>query len=98
MTDRADETEWWLARLQDAYVYARKQKLRELNGDRRSEWSGDGLHTWSHIWGGLDALCPRWLLAEMADAPELLAISPKQLRDAAEADALDEFVARIRHA
>lgn len=85
----------WFSLLEGIYAYEKQGRLRELNGDRPKEWSGDGLHIRSHLWGQLDATRPVWLSDAMAEAPELLAISPSQLRTAAYADATDEFVARL---
>jgi len=89
------DEERWIERLTGLYEYAKKGVLRTLNGDRPKEWNGEGLHVWSHLWGGLDASTPAWLLDAMSEAPDLLAISPKQLANVAYADAVDEFRERL---
>lgn len=85
----------WLERLIGLYEYQKAGWLRRLNGARTKDWNDEGLHVWSHLWGGLDATTPAWLLDAIAEAPEQLRLSPRQLADAAHADALDEFRDRL---
>lgn len=88
--------EAWIDALRVVYEQIRRDRLRELNGDRVKAWRTDGLHSTSYLWGLADARCPDWLLDAMSEAPGLLAIDPPALRTAAETDAYDEFVSRVR--
>lgn len=85
----------WLGALEEAYEYAYRSKLAELNGKRTSSWRADGLHSWSYLWGKIDAMEPDEWDDLVTQAPEQLAVFPKLLLDVAEGDALAEFTHRI---
>lgn len=89
------DAEAWLDLLAKLYEWAYRGRLMELNGGRAHEWRGDGLHQWSYLWGQVDALTPAWLRELLAQEPELLDVTPKALREAAHADATDEFTERL---
>jgi hypothetical protein len=90
-----DPFDWWLEAIEGLYELAKKDRLRELNGGRVSRWRGDGLHEWSYLWGRADAWTPHWLQEAIAECPAQLIVTPRQLQEAAEADALAEFTHRI---
>lgn len=86
----------WLDQLAVIYDWIRRGRLRELNGDRRKEWRGDGLHFVSYEWGKLDALTPEWMLEWLHGEGWLF--SPKTVQDRAMSDALDEYADRLLRA